>query len=259
MSEADGISKNVSWSDDLELYFKQTGERANALAVIHKRGEALYSYRRTYIDMPVIIISSLVGFLSVGSSSMFAGHEMESSVALGILSLFVSVLNTTGSYFGWAKRAEGHRISSIQYGKLFRFLSIELSLPREERMSPHDLLKLTKENYDRLQEISPLVPPELISEFRSQFSKYQDKVALPEELNGLTMIKVHTNPMYRTASFSSTINNETRGSPAVRPGGQEVESRVPQPRNRTNEDNALRSIGDGGFHSAPRQGETPEV
>ena len=202
MSEGDALSKNVSWSDDLELYFKQTGERANALAVIHKRAEALYSYRRTYIDMPVIVISSLVGFLSVGSTSMFAGQEMESSVALGILSLFVSVLNTTGSYFGWAKRAEGHRISAIQYGKLFRFLSIELSLPREERMSPHDLLKLTKENYDRLQEISPLVPPELIKEFASRFKKYEDKVALPDELNGLSSIRVHTNPIFRSESFT---------------------------------------------------------
>jgi hypothetical protein len=227
MSE-DALTKNVSWSDDLELYFKQTGERANALSVIHKRAEALYSYRRTYIDMPVIIISSLVGFLSVGSTSMFAGQEMESSVALGILSLFVSVLNTTGSYFGWAKRTEGHRISAIQYGKLFRFLSIELSLPREERLSPHDLLKMTKENYDRLQEISPLVPPELIKEFTNKFKKYEDKIALPDELNGLSSIRVHTNPMYRNTSFSST-HNEARGSREVLPSRQEVESRVSEP------------------------------
>lgn len=227
MSE-DALSKNVSWSDDLELYFKQTGERANALAVIHKRGEAMYSYRRTYIDLPVIVISSLVGFLSVGSTSMFAGREMESSVALGILSLFVSVLNTTGSYFGWAKRAEGHRISAIQYGKLFRFLSIELSLPREERMSPHDLLKLTKENYDRLQEISPLVPPELIKEFANRFKKYEDKVALPDELNGLSSIRVHTNPMFRNTSFSST-HNEARGDRQVQSPRQEIQGSVPEP------------------------------
>jgi hypothetical protein len=252
----DALSKNVSWSDDLEIYFKQTGERANALSVIHKRAEALYSYRRTYIDMPVIVISSLVGFLSVGSTSMFAGREMESSVALGILSLFVSVLNTTGSYFGWAKRAEGHRISAIQYGKLFRFLSIELSLPRGERMSPHDLLKLTKEGYDRLQEISPLVPPELIKEFTARFKKYEDKVALPEELNGLTGIRVHTNPMWRNTSFSST-NNETRGGREVIPSRQEMEGGLSQPRNRTHEDHALRGSGDGGLHAAGLPGETP--
>jgi hypothetical protein len=227
MSE-DALSKNVSWSDDLELYFKQTGERANALAVIHKRGEAMYSYRRTYIDLPVIVISSLVGFLSVGSTSMFAGREMESSVALGILSLFVSVLNTTGSYFGWAKRAEGHRISAIQYGKLFRFLSIELSLPREERMSPHDLLKLTKENYDRLQEISPLVPPELIREFASRFKKYEDKVALPDELNGLSSIRVHTNPMFRNTSFSST-HNEARRDHEVQSPREKVQGGLSEP------------------------------
>jgi len=84
-------------------------------------------------------------------------------------------------------------------------------------MSPHDLLKLTKENYDRLQEISPLVPPELIREFSAKFTKYQDKVALPEELNGLSSIRVHTNPLYRNSSFSSDNGIQARGGGEVGP------------------------------------------
>jgi hypothetical protein len=87
---------------------------------------------------------------------------------LGLLSLLVSVLNTTGTYFAWAKRAEGHRISSIQYARLYRFLNIEMSLPREERMTPADLLKHTKDQYDRLQEVSPLIPPEVIAVFKQR-------------------------------------------------------------------------------------------
>ena len=183
----------VSWNDRLEEYFASTGERAHCLSWIHKRAEELYSKRRTFIDLPVIVISSVVGFLSVGSSQMFANREMESSVALGIASLAVSVLNTIGTYFGWAKRAEGHRITSIQYAKLYRFLSIEMSLPREERMSPSDLLKYAKESYDRLQEISPLIPPEVIKEFQKKFGD-EKEIAKPEEANGLEKIVVFQNP-----------------------------------------------------------------
>lgn len=191
----------ISWNERLEEYFAATGEKSHCLSWCHKKAEALYNQRKTYIDLPVIVISSVVGFLSVGSSQMFE-DEMAASVGLGIASLLVSVLNTTGTYFGWAKRAEGHRISAIQYSRLFRFLSIEMALPRDERMTPHDLLKYTKDQYDRLQEISPLIPPEIIEEFRKKFEKEKD-ISKPEEANGLEKIVVfHENPM-RDKSFQS--------------------------------------------------------
>jgi hypothetical protein len=185
----------ASWTPFLEEYFASTGEKAHCLSWIHKQSEQLYSKRTTFIDLPVIVLSGVLGFLSVGSSSMFRGDEMIASISVGIGSLFVSVLNTIGSYFQWAKRAEGHRIASIQYAKLYRFLLIEMSLPREERMNPNDLLKLTKETYDRLQEISPLVPPEVVDAFRKKFGdpKYAD-ISRPEETNGLEKITIYSEP-----------------------------------------------------------------
>jgi hypothetical protein len=184
------ISKNIAWNSRLEIYFCSTGEKAHGLAWIHDKCEALYSKRRTFIDLPVIVCSGVLGFLSVGSSSMFVGQGNISSIAVGIGSLFVSVLNTIGSYFQFAKRAEGHRIASIQYAKLYRFLNIEMSLPREDRMSAYELLKITKETFDRLQEISPMVAPEIIDEFKKTFSneKYKE-ISKPEQTNGLEPIK----------------------------------------------------------------------
>lgn len=186
---SEDIAKNIGWTTNLEQYFAETGEKSHCLSWFHKRAESLYSYRRTFIDLPVIIISAVTGFMSAGSTMMFNDPNI-SSIALGVASLFVSVLNTAGGYFGWAKRAEGHRIASIQYSKLYRFLTIELSLPREERMNPHDLLKMTKETYDRLQEISPLVPPEVINEFKKKFDK-ETEISKPEEANGLHKIIIY--------------------------------------------------------------------
>jgi hypothetical protein len=103
--------------------------------------------------------------------------------------LFVSVLNTAGSYYGWAKRAEGHRISAIHYARLYRAITVELALPREERMQPHDFLKYVKDQYDRLQEISPLLPTEVITEFQHKFAN-EKEISKPEEANGLEKITV---------------------------------------------------------------------
>lgn len=182
------ISTNISWTMKLEEYFASTGEKASGLAWVHKRAEAIYSNRRTYIDLPVIIGSGVIAFLNAGSSSLFEDPKI-SSVALGVGSLAMGILNSFGSYFGWAKRAEGHRISAIHYAKLYRFISVELSLPRNERMSPHDLLKYVKDQYDRLAEISPMVPEIVIREFQKKFK--HESVSKPEEANGLHKIDVY--------------------------------------------------------------------
>ena len=185
------VSQDISWTPLLEKYFASVGEKAHCLSWLHNKAGALYSHRRTAIDLPVIIGSGAIAFLNAGSSSLFSDAQL-ASVALGIGSLVVSVLNTVTTYFGWAKRAEGHRIGALHYAKLYRFLCVEMGLPRDERMRPGDLLKTVREQYDRLAETTPDIPPPVIAEFRKKFShpKYED-IAKPEEANGLEEITVY--------------------------------------------------------------------
>jgi hypothetical protein len=192
MAENGGVemSANIHWSSQLEDYLASTGEKAHCLSWVHKRSQAMYNTRKTYIELPAIVLASLVGFLSVGSSTIFASETTGASVVLGGASLVVSVLNTVGAYFGWAKRSEGHRISSMHYAKLYRTLYSELCLPRDERMFPHDILKYVKEQYDRLAETSPLIPPEIIKEFQRKFA-HETEISKPEETNGLEKIHVY--------------------------------------------------------------------
>lgn len=228
MSESDSP---IQWHTSLEDYFASTGEKANCLAWCHKRAEALYSQRRTFIDLPVIIISAVTGFLSAGSTSLF-NDPQTSSVALGVASLFVSVLNTAGSYFGWSKRAEGHRISAIHYSKLYRSLMVELGLPREERQPPASLLKAVRDQYDRLQEISPLIPQDVIKEFQTKFSKYTD-ISKPEETNGLEHITIYPPSGIKDARSPNlairTPEGTPLGVPSLRRGQGSVTEASPAP------------------------------
>ena len=188
-SGATDIGQNVSWTITLEDYFAQTGEKANGLAIMHKRAESIFARRKTYIDLPVIVGSGAVAFLNAGSSSLFAGNAQLAATALGVASLAIGILNTIGTYFGWAKRAEGHRMSAIHYAKLYRFINVEMRLPREQRMQPGDFLKYTKDQYDRLAELSPLIPSTITHDFSKQMEKYMD-ISKPEETNGLNKIEI---------------------------------------------------------------------
>jgi hypothetical protein len=182
-------ANNVTWTIVLEDYFAQTGEKANGLAIMHKKAESIFTRRKTYIDLPVIVGSGAVAFLNAGSSSLFAGNQQLAATALGVGSLVIGILNTVGTYFGWAKRSEGHRMSSIHYAKLYRFINVEMRLPREQRMQPGDFLKYVKDQYDRLAELSPLLPTSITTAFAKQMEKYKD-ISKPEETNGLNKISI---------------------------------------------------------------------
>jgi hypothetical protein len=180
--------KDITWNPMLEEYFSHTGEKATCLSYLHKKAEEKYSLTAIWIDLPVIILSVLNGAISVGSKTLF-GDSDYAPVGVGCIALLTGILNALGSYFSWSRRAEAHKISSISYSKLYRFLSVEMSLPREERLTPTDLLKYVKNEYDRLAEISPLIPPTVINSFRQRFSETKD-ISFPEETDGLQPIHI---------------------------------------------------------------------
>jgi hypothetical protein len=184
---SDSVTADISWTPVLEKYFAETGEKSEGLAWMHGESELLYTSKRTWIDLPVIIGSGIVGFLNAASSSLFSDPVI-ASVALGVGSLVIGTLNTLGSYFGFARRAEGHRIAALSYHKMNRFLRVEMGLPRDERMRPGDLLKMVKTETDRLAETAPAVPPEVRDLFRKRFKA--ETVAKPPEVNGLHHVEV---------------------------------------------------------------------
>jgi hypothetical protein len=139
----------------------------------------------------VIVLSTVAGTASVGSSTLFGDKTQLAAIAIGGVSIFVGILNTLGSYFSFAKRAEAHRIAYIQYSKLFSQIAIELALPRDERMPPPQLLKLIRDSMERLSETTPSSPKSIINQFNSEFKDIED-IAMPSETNGLEKVKVYS-------------------------------------------------------------------
>jgi hypothetical protein len=188
------IAPSVEWTETLECYFRDTAERANGLGWIHKKSEARYAGLRNWSDLPCIILGVLNSATSVGSGTLFDDPKW-ASIGVGVVALVTAILGTISSYFKWAARAEAHRISSLQFAKLHRFVAVQLSLPRDERMPCADLLKYVRDAYDRLAEISPLVPPEVIAEFNKKFRTGDyASVAKPSEANGLEAVRIYHGP-----------------------------------------------------------------
>lgn len=192
----DQADVDINWNSQLERILSDEGERALCYTWLHSKSERYYSRLSTYITLPVIVLSTIAGAGSIGSQSLVGeGSAQSANIVIGTISLTVATLNTVASYFGWAKRSEAHRIAATTYAKVHRFIQIELALPRDERIEAKDMLKIVREQCDRLQETSPHIPDNVIREFREKFGETTPDVKKPEITNGLDPIVVYSNRM----------------------------------------------------------------
>jgi hypothetical protein len=191
----------INWNEQLEEILSKEGERALCYSWLHLKSQGRFAKLDTNIALPVIVLSTLAGTGSIASQSLFGGSQA-ANIVIGAISLTVGVMNTVSNYFGFAKRSEAHRIAGTTYAKIHKFILIELSLPRRERMKAKDALKIIRDQLERLNEISPQIPDQIIADFNDKFHDQKD-VSKPEITNGLDPILVYVEHSDRMSPRSS--------------------------------------------------------
>lgn len=176
--------KEIEYSPDLEKLLQQQGEQAESWSILHNLSYEKYQFRSNIINIPVIVLSSVIGLLTgmnIQNDDMF--------IILSTGSIFVSVIKSVDSYFQLQRRAEGHRICSLQFSQIFKKIQIELSLQRKMRTNPKDMLALIKTDLKNLFDIAPLIDEEIIDKYNSLYKAEKD-VSKPSVCNGLTHIHI---------------------------------------------------------------------
>ena len=78
---------------------------------------------------------------------------------------------------------EAHRVASIAWGKFYRNSKVELSKSPKERSDVLQILKQSKEEFDRLIETSPNISEDIILDFKNTFSDTSTKYKKNENEN----------------------------------------------------------------------------
>lgn len=190
--------RELHWTSQLEEVIAKSGEECRGYAWIHQKSEVLYSRFESMVSIPVIVLSTVGGFLSASSGSVLPSTP-EMNMVFGAISVSVGILQTISSKFGWAKRSEGHRVAYLSYSELFNFIDVELKLTRSERMNPEELIKMVRETMKRLASTSPPMPEGILKRFKKEF--HEEKVSKPAETNGLVKITIYNEEAKTPRSF----------------------------------------------------------
>lgn len=188
MEEA--LSSGVTWNSQLERILSDEGERCLCFSWLHDRSEKKFTSHHTYITIPSIVLATLSGSASIGTTALINNSTI-ANLVIGTTTLTVGLLGTISSFFAWAKRAESHRIATITYKKVYKFILVELALPRSERMNAKDMLKVVRDETQRLEETCPQIPDDIIRVFKKKFEGTTPEVTKPEITNGLHAIYVY--------------------------------------------------------------------
>lgn len=165
------------WSKEQEKLMADWSDIASCYRWIHDKSEKIFHSKTLWINLPVIILSTLGGTANFGIQSLFENDETGkkfASFAIGGVSLLAGMLTTVGNYLRYAQLEESHRVASIAWGKFQRLIAVELSLNPDDRMDSLDFLKICRAELDRLIEQSPPIPESAIKMFEGRFGTIKD-------------------------------------------------------------------------------------
>lgn len=170
----DKIKDDASWTIEHEEILVEWSDKAMCYARLHSKSNLYFSYLNQWFTIPVIIMSILTG---VGN---FAFQKYDQHIqtiainAIGGVNIFSGIISTIAQSLKISELNEAHRVSSISWDKFYRNVKVELSKHPDERMSPIHMLKIFKEEFDRLMETSPPIREQIIKEFKDILINIKD-------------------------------------------------------------------------------------
>jgi len=177
------------WHSQQEAILKKWSEIGSSYRYMHDRAFSKYSRQNFRLALPVIIISTITGTANFAQGSFPSAWQPYVPLGIGFLNLSAGLITTVAQFLRVSELLEGHRAASIAYSKFSRNISVELSLPREDRSTGGtEFVNTCRNELDRLIEQSPNIPTELIKEFGD---KFKDTTFMKPEILNITSVEIY--------------------------------------------------------------------
>lgn len=208
----------TEWTLEHEKILIEWGDKAMCYRWLHARSNVMYSALNAWYTIPVIVISTLTGTANFAQERVPMKYQSAFVMIIGGFNLLAGIITTVQQFLKITQLNEAHRVSGIAWDKFYRNVKIELAKHPDERMNVTQMIKIYKEEFDRLMETSPVIPDKIIQQFKIEFDdENTPKIIKPEICNELVSIELSRNP------WSSEENKNKRLNQIVNKEKQNIE------------------------------------
>jgi hypothetical protein len=217
IKEIEGLNKEmetiVNWTPEHEQILIEWADKAMCYRWLHSKANAMFSSLNTWYTIPVIVISTLTGTANFAQERVPIQYQNLFVMVVGGFNILAGIITTIQQFLKITQLNEAHRVSSIAWDKFYRNIKIELAKHPEERIDVRQMIKMSKEEFDRLMETSPTIPEKIVQQFKDNFNSQASfgKIVKPEICDILIPTNDYRNPWFneenRAKALSENINS----------------------------------------------------
>lgn len=202
----------IEWSPEHENILIEWADKAMCYRWLHAKANSMYSTLNAWYTIPVIIISTLTGTANFAQDRVPDIYQGLFVMVIGGFNLFAGIVTTIQQFLKITQLNEAHRVSSIAWDKFYRNIKIELAKHPSERIDPKQMLKMSKEEFDRLNETSPTIPDKIVAQFKEQFLTQAafENIIKPEVCDILVPTAEHRNPWFTDENRTKELNDNLK-------------------------------------------------
>ena len=204
--------KEIDWTPEHENILIEWADKAMCYRWLHSKSNALYSSLNTWYTIPVIVISTLTGTANFAQERVPIKYQNLYVMVVGGFNILAGIITTIQQFLKITQLNEAHRVSSISWDQFYRNIKIELAKHPSERTDVRQMIKMSKEEFDRLMETSPNIPEKIVNQFKRNFNSHTsfDKIVKPEICDILVPTNEYKNPWYNDENRAKVINENIK-------------------------------------------------
>ena len=204
------------WTIEHESILIEWADKAMCYRWLHSKSNNMYSRLNAWYTIPVIIISTLTGTANFAQQRIPTEQQNLFIMLVGCFNILAGIITTVQQFLKITQLNEAHRVSSIGWDKFYRNIKIELAKHPTERMETKQMIKISKEEFDRLIETSPNIPDKIILKFKKFVNDhdFDNKIIKPEICDVLISTSQYRNPWsnqeYKEKQMCDDITNRLK-------------------------------------------------
>lgn len=200
------MSENTanSYKPEEEELLRECADKAQCYRIMHTWDYNDYKIQAMWFTIPVIILSTLTGTANFAQSS-FPDEVVEyAPMMIGSINIVAGIVTTISQFLRVNELQEGHRVASLSWGKYSRNLKYELSRHPKDRTPITEMMKISKQEFDRLMETSPPITEKTVNKFIDKFRDRED-IIKPEICDGLQQTKIYDSNQDRIIEKKASV------------------------------------------------------